>query len=186
MAFVKKNLSSDSGAWVQFLTKFIGCTLFEKHKFKVEKSATNTIPTTTYIQNGDITSESLKGKITILINGKPTYKARLGVAIVREYLLNHPTATMAELKKFFHNGLLGEWCKWNMLEEDLKLAKSLKKTTGAFKHQTNKQFVLKSADSIQFVVANQWGAENATNLIRLALDQGWDIKIKSEKSLNSR
>ena len=128
----------------------------------------------------DFTIEDLAGKVTIILNGKSSYKSRLGFDVVKEYLTKHPETTMSELNTIFHKDLLGDWNQWGVLEEDIDYAKSLKKTTGAFRHQTKRQFILRSGDGIKFVVSNQWSIVNVVNLIKFIQEQGWDLKIKKE------
>jgi hypothetical protein len=181
MNLIQKSKTEEFFKYVQFLAKFVGCEIFEKVRHKSAKihsagSESKPIaPTYKY----DITKEDLKGHVTIILNGKSTYKARLGVAIVREYLKEHPKTTIYGIKRIFHNGLLGEYADVNFIEDDIKAAKSIKKETGKQKYQVDSNQVLTSGDGVKFVVCSQWGNENSMNLIRFAKDQGWDIKIKS-------
>lgn len=135
----------------------------------------------TKVKNKDFAVEDLAGKVTIILNGKSSYKSRLGFDVVKEYLRNHPETTMKELKKIFPNDLLGDWNQWGLLEEDIEYAKSLKESTGAFRHQTKRQFILRSGDGIKFVVSNQWSTVNVMNLIKFIQEQCWDMKVKREE-----
>ena len=131
----------------------------------------------------EITPDTLKGRATISLNGEePIGKGRLGFAIVRTYLQEHPNSTMNELKKIFHIGLLGTWGRWNMLEDDIAHAEELKKTSGHHRHHTNPKFILTSGDGIKFVVCNQWDNINTLNLIRFAKEQGWEVIVKPENT----
>lgn len=179
MNYMLKSKTEEFFKYVQFLTKFIGCDIFEK---TIVKNVTNHIaPTAISLplkKDIGITSDDIKGKVTIILNGKPTCKGRLGVAIVKEYLREHPNTTMQELKSIFHIGFLGSWGRWDMLEDDIKAAKKLKETTGAYRHQTKPNLVLTSGDGINFVVSNQWDNINSLNLLQFAKNQGWSVKIK--------
>lgn len=124
--------------------------------------------------------EDMAGKISIILNGKVSYKSRLGYDVVKEYLCVHPHTTMQSLKKIFNDNMLGEWNQWKMLEENIEYAKKLKELTGSPRHQLKRQFILKSGDGIRFVVSNQWSIVNVMNLIRFIQEQGWSIKIKKE------
>ena len=53
---------------------------------------------------------------------------------------------------------------------------------GAFRHQTKRQFVLKSGDGVKFVVSNQWSTVNVMNLVQFIQEQGWDFKIKKDNN----
>lgn len=183
MNYMLKSKTEEFFKYVQYLTKFIGCGIFEKSKTKSIKTVSSPCqqvykPIT---KNINITSEDIKGKVTIIINGKPTCKGRLGVFIVKEYLREHPNTSIQEIKSIFHIGFLGSWGRWSMIEDDIKLAKSLKTTTGGYRHQTKPNFVLTSGDGVNFVVSNQWDSINSLNLLQFAQEQGWSVKIKKEE-----
>ena len=127
-----------------------------------------------------VTLEDLAGKVTFILNGKLTYKSRLGFDVVREYLSKYPKTTISQLRKIFHNGLLGDWNQWGVIEEDIDYAKSLKDSTGAYRHQTKRQFILRSGDGVKFVVSNQWSTVNVMNLVEFIQKQGWNLIIKKE------
>lgn len=183
MNYMLKSKTEEFFKYVQYLTKFIGCDIFEKQKDKPVKREvvhTSAKPKAIMIDK-NITAESLVGKVTIILNGKPTNKSRLGLTVVREYLREHPETTMKALAEVFHNNLLGEWNQWGMLECDIKLAKSLKDSTGYSRFHTRPECVLKSGDGIKFVVSNQWSAVNVMNLIQFIHNQGWNIVIRKDE-----
>ena len=133
------------------------------------------------VKEKDFTVEDIAGKITIILNGKVSYKSRLGFDVVKEYLSKHPDTTMKALKNIFDDDLLGDWNQWKMLEENIEYAKRLKEITGSYRHQVKRQFILRSSDGIKFVVSNQWSIVNVMNLIHFVQKQGWDIKIKKDE-----
>jgi hypothetical protein len=128
----------------------------------------------------DIKLEDVAGKVTIILNGKVSYKSRFGFDVVKEYLKKYPNTTMRALKEIFNDNLLGEWSQWKMLGENIEYAKRLKEITGSYRHQVKRQFILRSSDGITFVVSNQWSIVNVLNLIRFAQEQGWNVKIKRD------
>lgn len=130
----------------------------------------------------DFTVEDLTGKITIILNGKVSYKSRFGFDVVKEYLSKHPDSTMKALKAIFNDDLLGDWNQWKMLEDNIEYAKRLKEITGSYRHQVKRQFILRSSDGIKFVVSNQWSIVNIMNLIHFVQEQGWEIKLKREEN----
>lgn len=134
------------------------------------------------VKENNINVEDLAGKITFILNGKVTYKSRLGYDVVKEYIKKHPDTKMNTLKKIFIDNLLGDWNQWKMLEENIEYAKRLKDLTGSYRHQVKRQFILRSSDGIKFVVSNQWSTVNVMNLIHFIKEQGWDIKIKGEEN----
>lgn len=146
------------------------------------KSHPNNVTPPLKVKSVGVTVEDLAGKVTFILNGKLTYKSRLGFDVVKEFLGQHPETTISKLKHIFHNDLLGDWNQWGMLEENIEYAKSLKESTGAFRHQTKRQFVLKSGDGVKFVVSNQWSTVNVMNLVQFIQKQGWDFKIKKDNN----
>ena len=65
--------------------------------------------------------------------------------------------------------------------KDIEYAKSLKDSTGAYRHQTKRQFILRSGDGVKFVVSNQWSTVNVMNLVEFIQRQSWDLKIKKDE-----
>ena len=152
------------------------------HRRKTIGPSTIKVAPTTGVKEKGFTIEDMAGKISIILNGKVSYKSRLGFDVVKEYLNLHPQTTMATLKRIFNDDLLGDWNQWKMLEENIEYAKRLKEITGAYRHQMKRQFILKSSDGVKFVVSNQWSIVNVMNLIRFIQKQGWSLKIKKDES----
>lgn len=160
--------------------------LLDDAEIKVcKKKKNNTPPQITITSTQDVSEnhykiEDVAGKITFILNGKITYKSRLGYDVVKEYLSQHPDTNMKTLKEIFNDDLLGEWNQWKFLEENIEYAKKLKDITGSYRHQVKRQFILRSSDGIKFVVSNQWSIVNVMNLIHFIQDQGWILKIKRD------
>ena len=164
--------------YVKLLTKFVGCNVFEKiTNHRQSASFSSSVRKIIPVDLG-ITSQDLEGReVKLSLNGMIFNKGKFGYAVVNEYLKFHPKATMAELKEIFHIGLLGSWGRWELLEDDLDYAKSLKESSGQFRHLVKDEFVLTSGDSIRFVVSNQWDKVNILNLLQIAKNQGWNFEI---------
>lgn len=164
--------------YVKLLTKFVGCNVFEKitnHQQSVSFSSAirKIIP----VDLG-VTSQDLEGReVKLSLNGMVFNKGKFGYAVVKEYLKCHPNSTMAEMKEIFHIGLLGSWGRWELLEDDLDYAKSLKESSGQFRHLIKDDYVLTSGDNIRFVVSNQWDKVNILNLLQIVKNQGWNYEI---------
>ena len=165
--------------YVKLLTKFVGCNVFEKiTNHQQSASFSSSVRKTIPVDLG-ITSQDLEGReVKLSLNGVVCNKGKFGYAVVKEYLKFHPKATMAELKEVFHIGLLGSWGRWELLEDDLDYAKSLKESSGQFRHLVKDEFVLTSGDNIRFVVSNQWDKVNILNLLQIAKNQGWNYEIR--------
>lgn len=164
--------------YVKLLTKFVGCNVFEKTiNHQQSASFSSSVRKIISVDLG-ITSQDLEGReVKLSLNGVVYNKGKFGFAVVKEYLKFHPKATIAELKEIFHIGLLGSWGRWELLEDDLDYAKSLKESSGQFRHLVKDEFVLTSGDNIRFVVSNQWDKVNILNLLQIAKNQGWSYEI---------
>ena len=164
--------------YVKLLTKFVGCNVFEKITSHQQSASFSSSVRKIISVDLGITSQDLEGReVKLSLNGVVYNKGKFGFAVVKEYLKFHPKATIAELKEFFHIGLLGSWGRWELLEDDLDYAKSLKESSGQFRHLVKDEFVLTSGDNIRFVVSNQWDKVNILNLLQIAKNQGWSYEI---------
>ena len=161
--------------YVTLLTKFVGCDLFEKSQLRQPNVQTVHKPIKVDL---DVKPEDLEGKVAIRLNGiEYKTKGQMGYAVVKEYLKTHPKTTIEELKDTFHNALLGRWGAWNFIEDDIELARSLKKTTSMYRHLMKDEFILTSGDGVRFVVSNQWEKGNVPNLLQIAKNEGWNYEI---------
>ncbi|MBQ2673364.1 MAG: GIY-YIG nuclease family protein [Prevotella sp.] len=168
----------DFFSYVKLLTKFVGCDVFEKTTSHQQNASFASSVRKTITVDLGIKSQDLEGReVKLSLNGMVFNKGKFGYAIVKEYLKFHPKATMAELKEIFHIGLLGSWGRWELLEDDLDYAKTLKESSGQFRHLVKDEFVLTSGDNIRFVVSNQWDKVNILNLLQIAKNQGWNYEI---------
>ena len=164
--------------YVKLLTKFVGCNVFEKITSHQQSASFSSSVRKIISVDLGITSRDLEGReVKLSLNGVVYNKGKFGFAVVKEYLKFHPKATIAELKEIFHIGLLGSWGRWELLEDDLDYAKSLKESSGQFRHLVKDEFVLTSGDNIRFVVSNQWDKVNILNLLQIAKNQGWSYEI---------
>lgn len=164
--------------YVKLLTKFVGCDLFEK-VISCQQSVifSNRVRKVEPI-NLEITSKDLEGKGVLLsLNGVEYNKGKFGYAVVKEFLNKNPQTTMTELNEIFHIGLLGSWGRWKLLEDNLKIANSLKKSSGQYRHLVKDEYILTSGDGVRFVVSNQWDKVNILNLLQIVKNQGWSYEI---------
>lgn len=164
--------------YVKLLTKFVGCNMFEKITNHQQNASFSSSVRKIVLVNLGITSQDLEGReVKLSLNGMVFNKGKFGYAVIKEYLKYHPKATMAELKEIFHIGLLGSWGRWELLEDDIDYAKSLKQSSGQFRHLVKDEFILISGDNIRFVVSNQWDKVNILNLLQIVKNQGWKYEI---------
>lgn len=162
--------------YVLLLTKFVGCDLFEKSPYRQQGIQMHK-PIKVEL---DVKPEDLQGRVAIRLNGTE-YKTKgvMGYAVVKEYLKAHPQTTINELKDIFHNGLLGRWGAWNLIEDDIAFAQSLKEESGQPRHLLKEEYILTSGDGVRFVVSNQWEKGNVLFLLQIAKNEGWSYEIVS-------
>lgn len=163
--------------YVMFLSKFVGCDIFE---YRTQPSAVQVVAQAPLKVSEDlgISAVDLGGRVRIKLNGIVyDTKGKLGYAIVKEYLKKYPKTTLEELKNKFHNGLLGRWGAWNFIEDNIEYAKSLKTDDGQARHQLKEDYILTSGDGIRFVVSNQWEKGNVLYLLQIAKNEGWSYEI---------
>ena len=162
--------------YVTFLTRFVGCDLFEKNC--ISKQVFQPVHKPIKLDS-DVKAEDWKGRLSFRLNGT-VYKKMglLGYAIVKEYLRSYPHATFKELKDKFSDELLGSWKSFGpLLEDDIEFARNLKVETGQYRHSIKKDdFILTSGDGFRFVVSNQWEKANVPNLLQIAKEEGWSCE----------
>lgn len=163
--------------YVLFLAKFVDCDLFESKPQKYAP-AVSLARKPLSIDHLGIKAENLEGKVCVVLNDvEYNTKGKLGYAIVKEFLKEHPQTTLSELKETFHNGLLGRWGAWNFIEDNIEYANSLKTEEGQARHLLKDDYILTSGDGIRFVVSNQWEKGNVLYLLQFAKNQGWKYEI---------
>ena len=113
------------------------------------------------------------------INGsEPLSKGRLAVRIVKEYVAKYPSLTFDEIRQVFPDDLIPSIYRSQGLivsVEDLSNS-SLEPVYRNKRYYFDiKDFWLKSADDIDFVVNNQWDINCINNIITIGREAGFDI-----------
>lgn len=113
------------------------------------------------------------------INGsEPLSKGRLAVRIVKEYIAKYPSLTFDEIRQVFPDDLIPSTYRSQGLivsVEDLSNS-SLEPVYRNKRYYFDiKDFWLKSADDIDFVVNNQWDINCINNIISIGREAGFDI-----------
>lgn len=185
MSFIQRGKSEEFFKYVQFLAKFVGCDIFEQvmPKRSYTPSSLANEKESRYVYKPikvdlDITSRDLDGRVKLQFNGI-TYNTKgiMGYVVVREFLKKHPNTTITQLKEIFHNGLLGRWGAWNLIEDDIEHAKNLKEETSMYRHLIDEKYILTSGDGIRFVVSNQWEKGNVLNILQIAKNEGCTFSV---------
>lgn len=113
------------------------------------------------------------------INGsEPLSKGKLAVRIVKEYITKYPSLTFNEIKQVFPDDLIPSTYRSQGLivsVEDLSNSSLEPVYRNKRYYFDTKDFWLKSADGIDFVVNNQWDINCIDNIIRIGREAGFDI-----------
>lgn len=175
MSFIQRGKTEEFFKYVQILTKFVGCHIFENKRLLFDGIPLEYMNLKVDL---DLKPEDLGGRLAFKLNGKE-YKTKglMGYAVVMEYMKAHPKTTIKELKTIFHNSLLGRWGAWNFIEDNIEYAKSLKTEEGQARHQLKDEYILTSGDGVKFVVSNQWEKGNILYLLQIAKNEGWKYEI---------
>ena len=96
--------------YVMFLSKFVGCDIFEYRTNQPSVVHVVAQPPLKVSEDLGISTTDLGGRVRVKLNGLVyDTKGKLGYAVVKEYLKKYPKTKINELKAIFHNGLLGRW-----------------------------------------------------------------------------
>ncbi len=125
-----------------------------------------------------ITCDDLKGHVYFMLNGRgPFSKRRFVLEVVKEYLKEHPTASINEIKTVFNDDLQGRGYSGHFIEVDIESAKKKKDSNGSTRHMIEDAAILKSGDDIKFVVSSQWDYQNTLNIVFLACKNNLDVEL---------
>lgn len=164
--------------YVMFLSKFVGCDIFEYRTNQPSVVQVVNPPLSRVSEDLGIKPEDIAGRdVKFRLNGVLYNKSQFGYGLIKEYLNKYPKTDINSLKSIFHIGLLGSWGRWNLIEDNIEQALSLKNVDGKYRHLVNENFVLTSGDKVKFVVCNQWDKVNILNLIQIVKEQGWSFEV---------
>lgn len=162
------------------LAKLLGCDIFEFGK-AVTSMVVNDQSTILNIDTKKlkVKSDDLSGKCKLsLLGSKPMPKNKFAHAIIKQFIKENPTATLADIKKAFPDSLLGGWNRWPLIQDDIERAENYQ-DYGELKkrHLLEDEYRLRSADGIEFVVCTEWDKNNILNLLAIADSCGWNYTI---------
>lgn len=159
---------------VQFLTKFVGCDLFEK---STTSSAVNIVKPLIEPIAVSTTPDDLRGKCTLSLDGEGEYPKRAFVhAVVKKVIETFPNVTFAELMATFPRDFLGYWSRWELLQKDLDIAKQ--KNDGKLRYYAKDDQILTCGDGIRFAVCTEWDGNNLIKILGVVKALGWTYEIK--------
>jgi hypothetical protein len=179
MNVMQKGKTDKFFKYVQFLSKFIGCGIFEKRpsvvlKTVLEANTSKVIPVP--IQ---YTAEDLRGLVKMSLNGVGKYSKReMVLAIVKEYMKRYPETTLGELKATFRREYLGRYALYEFIQEDIETAKRWSELGENHAHYfLNDKDILTSGDGFNFAVCVEWERNNIINVLGIAKALGWTFEI---------
>ncbi len=151
------------------LAIFTGCDIFV---------AKRNIPKQENKKPGAANPSILDGRIRLTLNGgTPLSKNHFVHAVIKEYIITHPTISLEELKSKFPKSLLGKkWGRWELIEGDIDAAKKLREH-GPIRHLLKDKYILYSGDHRPFVVCSQWDKDNLPNILKIVEEEGWSYSI---------
>lgn len=164
--------------YVMFLSKFVGCHIFEKQC------------TVTKIQNKGLSpfilpveisysSSDLSGRIRMSLNGVGKYtKREMVLQIVKEYVRQFPDTTFAELQDIFRREYLGRFACYEFLQSDIDAANKWQTEGENHAHYfLEKENIIHSGDRVPFVVCVEWEKNNIIKVLGIAKALGWTFNI---------
>ena len=180
MSVMQKAKADKFFKYVQFLAKFVGNDIFEKHPNVVLKTTHETAQPIVFPVEIEYTNEDLKGRISMSLNGEGKYSKReMVLAIVKEFLKQSPGTTLSELKATFRRDYLGRFAQYEFIQEDVETAKNWKELGEDHNHYFLND-VLTSGDGVEFVVCVEWDRTNIIKVLGIAKALGWTFGIIKE------
>lgn len=179
MTFIQKGKTEEFFKYVQFLTKFVGCDIFEPKPSVVLKTSLASAKPKVLPVPIKYTSEDLKGKTYLSLDGEGKYtKREMVLQIVKKYMKEFPDTTFEELKATFSRDYLQRFAQYEFLQASIDTARNWKVLGEDHVHYfiADKDIVV-SGDGIQFVVCVEWDKNNIINVLGIAQALGWKFEI---------
>lgn len=179
MTFIQRGKTEEFFKYVQFLTKFVGCDIFEQKYNLSTYASSGLIKAKVLPAQIEYTSENLKGKVKFSLNGKGEYtKREMVLQIVKEFVRQFPESTFDELKATFKRDYLQRFSQYEFLQDDIENAKNWKKLGEDHNHYfLSDDDIITSSDGIRFAVCVEWDKNNIIKVLGIAQALGWEYKI---------
>ena len=165
--------------YVMFLSKFIGCDIFEPKNLKLTNIVIETSDSIIKPVPIKYTSEDLAGRKYLSLNNQGRYcKKDIVYQIIKKYIETHPNSTFNELNAIFKRDYLGRWAQYILLNPDIDTARKWKELGENHAHYFTKQNeILTSHDGVQFCVCVEWDKNNIISILGIAAALGWNFEI---------
>ena len=179
MNVMQKSKTDKFFKYVQFLSKFVGCDIFEPRPSVILTTTLESSMPITEPVAFKYTSEDLKGRTYMSFNGEGRYcKKDIVYQIIKEFVKKYPNATFSELNSTFKRDFLGRWAQYHVLNPDIDTARKWKELGEDHAHYFVKpEEILTSSDGVQFCVCVEWDKNNIINILGIAAALGWDFAI---------
>jgi len=179
MTFIQKGKTEEFFKYVQFLTKFVGCDIFEPKPSVILKTSLGSTKPKVLPAPINYTSDDLKGKIHFSLNGEGKYDKRgLVLQVVKEYVKQNPSTTFDELRATFSRDYLKRYAQFEFLESNIEKARKWKELGEDHPHYfIEDKDIIVSGDGISFVVCVEWEKNNIISVLGIAQALGWTFEI---------
>lgn len=179
MNVMQKSKTDKFFKYVQFLSKFVGCDLFEPRPSVILTTTLESSMPITEPVPIKYTSEDLKGRTYMSFKGEGRYcKKDMVYQIIKEFVKTYPNATFSELNSTFKRDFLGRWAQYQVLNTDIETASKWRELGEDHAHYfVNPDDILTSSDGVKFCVCVEWDKNNIINILGIAAALGWDFSI---------
>lgn len=183
MGLVQESKAEKFFNYVLMFSNFVGCQVFVRSNcasINLNKQIVNVKAKVEPVPIS-LTSDDLKGRISLSLNGKGEYSKReLVLAIVKKFLEEFPGTTLEELKATFKQEFLGRFSQYPFIQEDVDNAKAWKELKEDHFHYFLDD-ILRSGDGKDFVVCVEWDKNNIIKVLGIAKALGWNFEILKKK-----
>lgn len=179
MTFIQRGKTEEFFKYVQFLTKFVGCDIFEPNPNVVLETSLASPKSKVLPAPIKYTSADLQGRVRLSLNGEGAFSKReMVLQIVKEYVRQYPNTTFEELKATFSRDYLQRFAQNEFLQQDIDKAKNWKELGEDHLHYfIDDKDILVSGDGVKFVVCVEWDKNNIINVLGIAQALGWSFDI---------
>lgn len=179
MNVIQKGKTEKFFKYVQFLAKFVGCDIFERHPNVTLAKTLEAVKPKVLPVAIKYSSEDLKGQVRLSLDGEGKYtKREMVLQIVKKYIKEFPNTTFDELRATFSRDYLQRFSQYEFLQPDIEKARNWKTLGEDHVHYfiADKDIIV-SGDGVQFVVCVEWDKNNIVNVLGIAQALGWNFEI---------
>ena len=179
MNVIQKGKTEKFFKYVQFLAKFVGCDIFERHPNVTLAKTLEAVKPKVLPVAIKYLSEDLKGQVRLSLDGEGKYtKREMVLQIVKKYIKEFPDTTFDELRATFSRDYLQRFSQYEFLQPDVEKARNWKTLGEDHVHYfiADKDIIV-SGDGVQFVVCVEWDKNNIVNVLGISQALGWNFEI---------